>query len=138
MTTTIKTGDIAAPYADREPAPRKTTNKAAVLRSPSPSLADTIRGNCSDSRRSEQLLESGEGIQSLDTQGAEERSQGQLTVADPLRPGTAADLATDDQVSQAAFGGIVIGRHLGYRHEDEQFPVSSTEQALDMALDAST
>ena len=41
MTTTIKTGDITALYADREPAPRETTSKAAVLRSPS--LADTIR-----------------------------------------------------------------------------------------------
>ena len=46
MITTIKTGDIAAPHADREPAPRETTNKASVLRSPS--LADTIRAALQD------------------------------------------------------------------------------------------
>ena len=54
-----------------------------------------------------------------------------------FRPGAAADLATDDQVAQAALGGVVVRRDFGFGHEDEEFPASSTGQALDVALDAS-
>ena len=40
-------------------------------------------------------------------------------------------------MAQAAFGGVVVRRHVRFGHEDEEFPVSSTWQALDVALDAS-
>ncbi len=54
-----------------------------------------------------------------------------------LGAGAAADFATDDQVAQAAFGGVVVWWRLGLGHKDEEFSASSAGQALDVALDAS-
>ena len=45
-----------------------------------------------------------------------------------LGTGTAADLATDHRMAQAALGGVVVWWHVGMSHEDEKF--------LDVALDA--
>ena len=50
-------------------------------------------------------------------------------MATPLRAGTLVDLAADDQVAEAAFGGVVIRGHFRLGHEDEEF--------LDVALDTS-
>ena len=61
--------------------------------------------------------------------GAEEGCQRHLAFGALLRAGAAADLATDDQVAQAAFGRVVVRWHFGFGHEDEEF--------LDVALDAS-
>ena len=47
-----------------------------------------------------------------------------------LRAGAAADLAADDQMTQAALGGVVVRWHVRFGHEDEEF--------LDEALDAPT
>ena len=69
--------------------------------------------------------------------GAKEGCQRHLALGALFRPGTAADLAADNQMSQAALGRVVVCWHCGFGHEDEEFPVSSTGQALDVALDAS-
>ena len=69
--------------------------------------------------------------------GAEDGCQRHLALGALLRAGAAADLAADDQMAQAALGGVVVRRHVRFGHEDEEFPVSSTGQALDVALDAS-
>ena len=72
----------------------------------------------------------GEGIETLGPPGTEEGAQGHLGLGSPLRAGTAADFATDDQMAQAAFSGVVVWRHLRVSHEDEEF--------LDVVLHAST
>ena len=69
--------------------------------------------------------------------GAEDRCQRQLALGALLRAGAAADLAADDQMAQAALGRVVVRWHVRFGHEDEEFPVSSTGQALDVAFDAS-
>ena len=68
--------------------------------------------------------------------GAEDGCQRHLALGALLRAGAAADLAADDQMTQAALGGVVVRWHVRFGHEDEEFPVSSTGQALDVALDA--
>ena len=45
-----------------------------------------------------------------------------------LRAGAAADLAADDQMTQAALGSVVVRWHVRFGHEDEEF--------LDVALNA--
>ena len=100
------------------------------------SILQALSSNCSELRGSEQLSAGGEGIQSLGAPGAEAGSQGEPAAAAPFRPGAAADLATDDQVAQAAFGGVVVGRRLGYRHEDEQLPSNLFEPILPPSLNS--
>ena len=39
-------------------------------------------------------------------------------------------------MTQAALGRVVVRWHVRFGHEDEEFPVSSTGQALDVALNA--
>ena len=69
--------------------------------------------------------------------GAEKGCQRHLALGTTFRPGAPADLAADDQMAQAALGSVVVRWHVRFGHEDEEFPVSSTGQALDVALDAS-
>ena len=69
--------------------------------------------------------------------GAEDGCQRRLALGTTFRPGAPADLAADNQMAQAALGRVVVRWHFGFGHEDEEFPVSSTGQALDAALDAS-
>ena len=85
-------------------------------------------GNCSDLRGSEQLAAGGEGVQASCAPGAEDRCQRHLALGTTFRPGAAADLAADNQMAQAALGGVVVRRHVRFGHEDEEF--------LDVALDA--
>ena len=61
--------------------------------------------------------------------GAEDGCQRHLALGALLRAGAAADLAADDQMAPAAFGGVVVRWHFGFGHEDEEF--------FDVALDAS-
>ena len=69
--------------------------------------------------------------------GAEDGCLRHLALGALLRAGAAADLAADDQMSQAALGSVVVRWHVRFSHEDEEFPVSNTGQALEVALDAS-
>ena len=68
--------------------------------------------------------------------GTEEGGQGHLGVGALVRAGAAADLAADHQGAQAALGGVVVRGHFRFGHEDEEFPVSSTGQALEVLVDA--
>ena len=96
-----------------------------------------VDSNSSELRGSEHLTAGGEGVQAPGAPGAEEGSQGHLAVAAGLRAGAAADLPADHQGPQTSLGSVVVGGRRGFGHEDEQFPVSSTGQALDELLDAS-
>ena len=87
-----------------------------------------VMSNCSDLRGSEQLAAGGEGVQASCAPGAEDRCQRHLALGTTFRPGAAADLAADNQMAQAALGGVVVRRHVRFGHEDEEF--------LDVALDA--
>ena len=84
--------------------------------------------NCSDLRGSEQLAAGGEGVQASCAPGAEDGCQRHLALGTTFRPGAPADLAADNQMAQAALGGVVVRRHVRFGHEDEEF--------LDVALDA--
>ena len=86
------------------------------------------KGNCSDLRGSEQLAAGGEGVQASCAPGAEDGCQRHLALGTTFRPGAPADLAADNQMAQAALGGVVVRRHVRFGHEDEEF--------LDVALDA--
>ena len=78
----------------------------------------------------------GEGVQASCAPSAEDRCQRHLALGALLRPGAPADLAADNHMAQAALGRVVVRWHVRFGHEDEEFPVSSTGQALDEALDA--
>ena len=84
--------------------------------------------NCSDLRGSEQLAAGGEGVQASCAPGAEDGCQRHLALGTTFRPGAPADLAADNQMAQAALGGVVVRRHVRFGHEDEEF--------LDVALNA--
>ena len=60
--------------------------------------------------------------------GAEDGCQRHLALRALLRAGAAADLAADDQMTQAALGRVVVRWHVRFGHEDEEF--------LDVALNA--
>ena len=60
--------------------------------------------------------------------GAEDGCQRHLALRALLRAGAAADLAADDQMTQAALGSVVVRWHVWFGHEDEEF--------LDVALNA--
>ena len=89
---------------------------------------NSYAGNCSDLRGSEQLAAGGEGVQASCAPGAEDRCQRHLALGTTFRPGAPADLAADNQMAQAALGGVVVRRHVRFGHEDEEF--------LDVALNA--
>ena len=61
-----------------------------------------------------------------------------LAIGPLFRASAAADLPTHDQVSETMFSRVVFGRHFHVRYKDEQIPVSSTGQAFDEPLYAST
>ena len=67
--------------------------------------------------------------------GAEDECQRHIALGALLRAGAAADLAADNQMAQAALGSVVVRWHVRFGHEDEEFPASSTGQALDETLD---
>ena len=60
---------------------------------------DSLYGNCSDLRGSEQLAAFQEGIETSSPPGAEEGCQGHLAVGALAGAGAAADLATGYQMS---------------------------------------
>ena len=71
-------------------------------------LPSRFPGNSSELRGSEQLTAGGQWVETLHPPGAEEGSEGHLAVGAQLRAGAAADLAANDQMAQAALGGVVV------------------------------
>ena len=68
--------------------------------------------------------------------GADDECQRHIALGALLRAGAAADLAAADyQMAQAALGSVVVRWHVRFGHEEEEFPASSTGQALDETLD---
>ena len=94
--------------------------------------------NCSDLRGNEQLAGFQEGVQASGPPGSKEGCQSHFAVAALFRASPATDFSADYQVAQAPLGLVVIRWSLRMRHEDEQFPVSSTGQALDVPLNPPT
>ncbi len=91
-------------------------------------------GNCSDLRGNEQPAAFQEGVKAPGSPGSKEGCQRHFAVAARLRASPATDFTADHRVAQTPFGGIIVRWGLRVRHEDEQLPVSSTGQALDMPL----
>ena len=67
--------------------------------------------------------------------GAEDGCQRHLALGALLRAGAAADLAADDQMAPAAFGGVVVRRHVRFGHEDEEFLDEALDAPAQLALD---
>ena len=77
-------------------------------------------GNYSELVRDEQFAGLGEGIETLGSPCAKEGRQGHLAVGSLFGSSSAADLPTDDHVSQAPFRSVVLRRHVRVRYEHEQ------------------
>ncbi len=64
--------------------------------------------------------------------GAEDGGPGHLGVSALVGARAPADPPADHHGAQTALGGVVVRQRLGFGDEDEEVPVSSTGQALDV------